>query len=53
MFSDDYNLLTKQKDLISLAPILLFNKKLDPFLDAQERLINDTDKSKDRRRCSQ
>ncbi len=31
MVSDDYNLLTKLKDLISLAPLMLFNKNEFPF----------------------
>ena len=46
MISNDYNLLTKLKDLISFAPLMWFNK-LESLFDAQEQLINDTDKSKD------
>ncbi len=40
------NLLTKLKDLISFAPVIWFVKTESPY-EAQEQLINDTDKSKD------
>jgi hypothetical protein len=52
MVSIDYNLLTKQKDLFSFAPVIVFIKNEFPF-GLQEQLINDTDKSQDSRRYSQ
>jgi hypothetical protein len=44
--SNDYNLLTKLKDLISLAPINWHSRPDFPF-ESQEQLLYDTDKSKD------